>query len=114
MSFKDDVMDDLDTVLFDNEELAEYHNIDGRDILVVLTDVTESDAHMSYGLMKATLNPKEKAISKHSYHLFIRDKDSKRKYTTNAQIIVDKQVMFVQSAKHAGGHWQLVVGKSTV
>lgn len=114
MIFKDDVMDDLDTVIFDDEELAEVHNIDGRNILVVLTDATESDAHMSYGLMKATLNPKENAISKHSYHLFIRDKDTKRKYTVNAQILVDKQVMFVQSVKHAGGLWQLIVGKSTV
>ena len=114
MNFKDGVMDDLDVVFFDEEELAEYHNIDGRDILVVLTDATEADAHMSYGLMKATLNPKEHAISKHLYHLFIRDKDTKRKYTVNAQIIVDRQVMFVQSAKHAGGAWQLIVGKSTV
>lgn len=114
MSFKDDMMDDLDTVFFDSEELAEIHNIDGRDLLVVLTDATEADAQMSYGLMKATLNPKEKAISKHSYHLFIRDKDSKRKYTTNAVILVDGQKMFVQKVKRAGGVWQLVVGKDTV
>ena len=114
MTFKDDVMDDLDEVFFDLEELGEIHNIDKRDICVVLTDVTEMDAHISYGLMKATLNPKEHAISKHSYRLYIRDVDTKRKYTTNAQILVDGQVMFVQSSKHFQGVWQLIVGKSTV
>lgn len=114
MNFKDGVMDDLDTVFFDEEELAEWHTIDGRKVLVVLSDVTERDVRSTYGLMKATLNPAETSITKHSYHLFIRDKDTTRKYTTNSVILVDGQRMYVQSAKHAGGAWQLVVGKSTV
>ena len=114
MSFKDDMMDDLDKVFFDNDEFAEVHKIDGRELLVVLTDVTDQDVRSTYGLMKATLNPKETAIGKHLYHLFIRDRDTNRKYTNNSQILLDGQIMFIQSAKHAGGVWQLVIGKSTV
>ena len=107
-------MDDLDNVIFDEEELAEVHSVDGRNILVVLTDAREEDNRMSYGLMKATLNPKEHAISRHSYNLFIRDTDSNRKYTTNSVIVLDGQKMFVQNVRHVSGVWQLVVGKSTV
>ena len=114
MSFKDDMMDDLDATFFCNDEFAEEHTIDGRKVTVVLTDVTDQDVRSSYGLMKAVLNPAENAISKHLYHLFIRDKDTIRKYTVNSQILVDGQRMYIYQAKHAGGAWQLVVGKSTV
>ena len=114
MIFKDDLMDDLDVTFFCEDEFAEEHMIDGRKVIVVLTDATESDQKSTYGLMKATLNPAETSIGKHLYHLFIRDKDTTRKYTTNSVILVDGQRMYVQSAKHAGGAWQLVIGKSTV
>lgn len=114
MIFKEDMMDDLNETFFCEEEFAETHSIDGRNIVVVLTDVTEQDVRSTYGSMKTTLNPAETSISKHLYHLFIRDKDTTRKYTTNSVILVDGQRMYVQSAKHAGGAWQLIIGKSTV
>lgn len=111
MDFKDMVIDDLDTVFFDMDEFAETHNIDGKDIDVVLTTTTFKSAKMTYGLMKSTLNPKETAINKSGYLLYIRDKDARERYTVNAMIKLDGVTMFVQNVEHTKGVWQLKIGK---
>lgn len=114
MNFKDMVLDDLDTVFFDIEEFADLHNVDGKDVYVVITDTTFKNAKMSYGLMKVTLNPKETAINKSGYLMFIRDGDARKRYTVNAMIKLDGVTMFVQDVKHWKGVWELKLGKHEV
>lgn len=114
MNFKDMVIDDLDEVFFDMDEFAETHNVDGKDIDIVLTSTTFKSAKMTYGLMKATLNPKETAINKSGYLLYIRDKDSRGRYTVNAMLKLDGETMFIQDVKHYSGVWELKVGRHHV
>ena len=89
MDFKEAYQGDIDQAFFDMEECASAHVIDGKECEVVLTNLSKTDAKTSYGLMKATLNPKETAINKLSYTLYIRDKDMRKKVTTNAVINLD-------------------------
>lgn len=112
MTFKEILIDDLDETFFNPDEFAETHNVDGRDIEVVITDVQFANART--GMSKKALNPKESAINLSKYLLFIRDKDARGRYTVNAMIKLDGQTMFVQTVKHTMGVWQLGIGRTQV
>lgn len=111
MTFKDAYRDDLENAFFDAEEFASVHNIDGENYTVVIMTRKSQDAHMSYGLMKATLNPKEAATNKHSFVLYIKDTDVKRKFSVNALISVDGRKLFIYDVKHIEGVFRLVIGE---
>jgi hypothetical protein len=112
MTFKEILIDDLDETFFNLDEFAETHNVDGRNIEVVITDVQFTNA--STGMSKKALNPKESAINLSKYLLFIRDKDARGRYTVNAMIKLDGQTMFIQTVKHTMGVWQLGIGRTQV
>lgn len=114
MDFKEAYQEDIDQTFFDMEEFASAHVIDGKECEVVLTNLSKTDAKMTCGLMKATINPKETAINKLSYTLYIRDKDMRKKVTTNAVINLDGKNYFVQSVDHADGIYKLIIGGHAV
>lgn len=107
-NFKEAYQDDLDNAFFDEEEFAEKHLIDGEECTVVLTDMSSGAA--SYGQRKYALNPKETAINKVSYIIYIRDTELKRKITTGAKIDLDGKKYFVQDVKHSEGMYILAIG----
>lgn len=112
--FKDSVLEDLDETFFNLEEFAEKHNVDGKDIDIVITDVQFANAKTTHGSSRSNLNPKESAINLNKHLLFIRDKDAREKYTVNAMLRLDGQTMFIQTVKHTKGVWQLAVGRTQV
>lgn len=113
MTFKESVADDLDNVFFDMDEFAEMHNIDGKDVCVVLTDTTFVDAKAGQR-SRASFNQKESAINRSGYLLYVREKDVRKRFTVNAMIKLDGTTMFVQSVTHYPGFWKLKIGKYQV
>lgn len=110
MNFKEAYQDDLDNAFFDEDEFASKHTIDGEEYTIVLIDTVSANAKMSYGRMKSTLNPKETAVNKISYIVYIKGRDVKRKLTTNAMITLDGKKYFIQDVKYNEGVYRLEIG----
>lgn len=108
MTFQEMLRSDLDNIFY-TEELASEHEIDGKKVMAILKEDGYADAKMSCGLMKNTLNPKEKAINKNMLTLRIRDADAHRKFTAGAMITLDKKKMFVADVKHPPGEYVLML-----
>lgn len=109
-NFKDCFQDDLANAFFDEDEFGSVHTIDGKECTVVLMQTSLLDGKMSYGLMKETLNPKESAINKVSYVLFIRESDMRQKVTSNSLINMDGKKLFVQSVNKVEGVYKITLG----
>lgn len=114
MSFHDDLLEDLDNAYFDIDEFATLHTIDGKEIPVVVTTVREDESKTSYGLMKATLNPKESAINKGQFVLYAKESDIRSKVTANSLIDYDGKKMFVYAVVKTEGVLKLTIGKHAV
>ncbi len=106
-TFKDYFQEDLDTTFFDESEFASKHIIDGEEKVVVLVEAVNQDAKMSYGMMKQTLNPKETAINKIIYTMYVREKDMRKRVTTNSLIQLDGKNYFVKSVTNTNGVYKL-------
>ena len=109
-NFSECYEDDLEYAFFDLDDFATTHVIDGKECEVVLIENSRTDAKMSYGLMKATLNPKETAINKITHILFIRESDVRKKLTANALLVMDGKKYFVQSVILVKGVYQIALG----
>lgn len=109
-NFKEAYADDLENVFFDVEEFASKHTIDGEECTVVLTDVTSVDAKAYNRTMHTTTSSKERAVSRISHILYIRDTELKRKITSNSLINLDGKKYFVQDMTHTEGVYKLAIG----
>lgn len=108
MTFQEMLKEDLDSIFY-TDELAGEHEIDGKIVMAILKEDGYADAKMTYGLMKNTLNPKEKAINKNVLTLRLRDTDVDRKFTAGAMITMDKKKMFISDVKHPPGEYVLTL-----
>lgn len=113
MNFKEAYLEDLGNAFFDLEEFASKHMIDGEEYTVVLTDMSGEEARALYG-NSSVLNPKETAIMKTSYVIYIRDTELKRKFSVNSMINLDGRKYFVQSVAHTEGVCRLAIGGHSV
>lgn len=119
MTFRDDMYDDLEETFFDIDEFAGVHEIDGVRLEVVVSQRSFENAKMSYGLMKSTLNPKETAINKETFDIFIKEVDfkqklSRKKITVNATFSLDGKHLFVNDVKKYEGYYHILVGAHMV
>ena len=114
MNFKEAYLEDLGNAFFDLDEFASKHFIDGEEQTVVLIDESSKEARDPYRKMAGTLNPKETAIMKFSYVIYIRDEDVKRRLSVNAMINLDGKKYFIQEITHTDGVYRIVIGGHTV
>ena len=114
MSLKDRLTKDLDKIFFNTDEFAEVHTIDGVEMTVIITEVDTEEATMSYGLMKSTLNPKEKQIYRDAWEIYIRKSELTRKVTPNSIIDLDGKKMWVWDVYDTEGMYRLLVGQHAV
>lgn len=118
MGFKESVAEDIDTVLFDEEELAEQHSIDGEKMRVVVQSAQMEDVVLVSGAVRSSVNRVEHSVNRSAFLLFIREEDARRlqrkKFTVNAKISFDGKELFVQEVSHTRGLWRLTVGIHTV
>ncbi|MBE5910891.1 hypothetical protein [Pseudobutyrivibrio sp.] len=108
-NFRECFEDDLDNAFFDLDDFADEHTIDGKKCVAVFTTTEIVNGKMSYGLMKATLNPKETAINKVQPLLFVRKSDLRAKVTPNSMITLDGVKYFVQQVTTTQGVCRLVL-----
>ena len=116
MTLKEAISDDMyaEGGFFDPEEFAEEHTIDGKKVNCIVQRVDIDEANISYGLMKATLNPKEKAVYRDDYIIHIRTDDVREKITTNSRIVFDGTNMFVHAVKKFTGYMKIQIGRDAV
>lgn len=111
MTFKEAYQEDLADAFFDDEEFASSHIIDGKECTVILIDVKNEGARKYYERSRSTFNPKETAINKVSYILYVREADIERKkITTNAVIELDGKKYFVLNVGLSAGIYTLAIG----
>lgn len=110
MNFKEAYLEDLGNAFFDLDEFASIHTIDGIECTVVLIDMSAEEAKSLYGRASNVLNPKETAIMKSSYVIYIRESEVKRKLSINAMINFDGRKYFIQEVTHTEGVYRLVIG----
>ena len=101
---------DRDDVVFNLEELASPHTIDGEEYLLVQTSVLMQEESNGAGRLRNGTNPKENAISSNVYTLYIKREEAKRKFTSGAMINYDGRKMFVNDVKHDEGIVKLLIG----
>lgn len=114
MNFKEAYQEDLGNAFFDLDEFASTHTIDGEEYTVVLIDESTVNERDKYGKFADRLNPKETAIQRSSYVIYIRDNELKRKLSINAMINLDGRRYFVQDVTHTEGMYRVAVGGHTV
>lgn len=116
MTFKGAISDDMyaEGGFFDIEEFAEEHTIDEKKVNCIVQRVDIEEANVSYGLMKAALNPKEKAVYRDDYIIHIRTGDIRDKVTTNSRIVFDGTNMFVHAVKKFEGYMKIQIGRDAV
>lgn len=114
MNFKEAYLEDLGNAFFDLDEFASIHTIDGEECTVVVIDMSCEEARSLYGKSQSVLNPKETAIMRFSYVIYIRDSEVKRKLSINAMINFDGKKYFIQEVTHTEGVYRLVIGGHTV
>lgn len=107
MNFKDVYREDLENAFFDEDEFAEKHMIDGKEYTIVLTEVKAEDAREH---VKKSVNPKETAINKVKFVLYIREKDVERKITVNSMINLDGKKYFVLDVIKMRGVYKVSIG----
>lgn len=110
MNFKEVYQDDLDEAFFDEDVFAERHTIDGNECIVVLVEAKNAGARQYYTRAKSTFNPEETAINQASYILYVRERDIRRKLTTNAMINLDGKQYFILNVGLQAGVYMLAVG----
>lgn len=110
MNFKEAYLEDLGNAFFDLEEFASIHTIDGEECKVVLIDKSAEEARALYGKPSNIINPKETAVSKYSYVIYIQDAEVKRKLSVNAMINFDGKKFFIQEVTHTEGVYRIIIG----
>lgn len=111
-SLSERMTNDLGRVFF--KEFATTHTIDGKEMPVILTQVETEEVRMSYGLMKATLNPKEKQLYRDVWELYVQKKDLERKITPNSTINLDGKNMWVWNIYDTEGLYKILIGRHGV
>lgn len=109
--FKDDIIDDIDNVFFDDEEFASIHTIDGVEMMAVVHEYSEAEAAVAHQAMKAVYNKKEHAIDEMLIHIHIKVSDYNEKLkprgrmrlSANSMINLDGHKLFVQKYEENGG-----------
>ena len=114
MNFKEAYLEDLGNAFFDLEEFASIHTIDGKERTVVLIDMSVEEARTLYGRSSSVLNPKETAIMKSSYVIYIRESEVERKLSVNAMINLDGRKYFIQEVTHTEAMYRVVIGGHAV
>lgn len=109
MGFKEDVKEDLDGVFFDEDFFAEWHKLDGEDILVVvdedeLEEINRKEAEKIY----------QGKVNKYSILFYVRESDIKRKLTVNSSLDYDGSMYFVNGLKKQGSLWRILLGRNQV
>lgn len=107
-TFKDFASEDISTVFFNGDEHADLHNVDGKDVLVILekSDVRDHSAHWEAG---AKQNFDTGLYNRHII-LYIRVEDYGPKPKQGKLLMLDKKIAYsIQKCDDEGGIYRMTM-----
>lgn len=103
-NFKDFVQDDL-VVFFNPNEFGEVHNVDGKDMLVVIDSDTLREKSMNGASMYAT----HSGVMMHEFSMFVKVEDIEEP-VIGQPIRLDGNVYLVTDVAASTGVYQITLG----
>ena len=107
-TFKDFASEDISAVFFNGDEHADLHNVDGKDVLVILekSDVRDHSAHLEAG---AKQNFDTGLYNRHII-LYIRVEDYGPKPKQGKLLMLDKKIAYsIQKCDDEGGIYRMTM-----
>lgn len=107
-TFKDFALEDISAVFFNGDEHADLHNVDGKDVLVILekSDVRDHSAHWEAG---AKQNFDTGLYNRHII-LYIRVEDYGPKPKQGKLLMLDKKIAYsIQKCDDEGGIYRMTM-----
>ena len=107
-TFKDFASEDISAVFFNGDEHADLHNVDGKDVLVILekSDVRDHSAHWEAG---AKQNFDAGLYNRHII-LYIRVEDYGPKPKQGKLLMLDKKIAYsIQKCDDEGGIYRMTM-----
>ena len=107
-TFKDFASEDISAVFFNGDEHADLHNVDGKDVLVILekSDVRDHSAHWEAG---AKQNFDTGLYNRHII-LYIRVEDYGPKPKQGKLLTLDKKIAYsIQKCDDEGGIYRMTM-----
>lgn len=107
-TFKDFASEDISAVFFNGDEHADLHNVDGKDVLVILekSDVRDHSAHWEAG---AKQNFGTGLYNRHII-LYIRVEDYGPKPKQGKLLMLDKKIAYsIQKCDDEGGIYRMTM-----
>ena len=107
-TFKDFASEDISAVFFNGDEHADQHNVDGKDVLVILekSDVRDHSAHWEAG---AKQNFDTGLYNRHII-LYIRVEDYGPKPKQGKLLMLDKKIAYsIQKCDDEGGIYRMTM-----
>ena len=107
-TFKDFASEDISAVFFNGDEHADLHNVDGKDVLVILekSDVRDHSAHWEAG---AKQNFDTGLYNRHII-LYIRVEDYGPKPKQGKLLMLDKKIAYsIQKCDDEGGIYRMAM-----
>lgn len=103
--FKDYVQSDVSSVFFNQQEFADTHNIDGKDIPVVIDADTSKEENVNGGSMYAT----HSGVMLSEFAIFVRTADIE-KPVISQHIFLDNARYIVTDVQETAGVYQITLG----
>ena len=110
-TFKDFASEDISAVFFNGDEHADLHNVDGKDVLVILekSDVRDHSAHWEAG---AKQNFDTGLYNRHII-LYIRVEDYGPKPKQGKLLMLDKKIAYsIQKCDDEGGIYRMTMERT--
>lgn len=110
-TFKDFALSDIGAVFFNGGEHAEEHNVDGRDVLVVLEkdDVRDHSAHWEAGAKQNF----DTGLYNRNIILYIRVEDYGPKPKQGKLLTLDKKLTYlIQKCSEEGGVYRMTMERT--
>ena len=107
-TFKDFASEDISAVFFNGDEHADLHNVDGKDVLVILekSDVRDHSAHWEAGAKKNF----ETGLYNRHIILYIRVEDYGPKPKQGKLLMLDKKIAYsIQKCDDEGGIYRMTM-----
>lgn len=106
-SLGEDMVDDLDGIFLDFEEFADLHEVNGKEIPILLDEEKMEKMQRFRGEI-------QDGVYQDEVFFFAREKDLGAEVRVNGFFTLDGREKFVHSAKLTEGLWSIVLGRRRV
>lgn len=109
MGFKEDAGADLDECFFDEEFFTSRHNIDGKEVPIIV----DEDGLEEIRKAKADTKYRDE-VHKRFILFYVRESDMERKLAINSEVDFDGRMYYINDIKKSDGVWKILLGRNQV